>query len=77
MKNSLDTLGELSGLSKPVMNEILAEVKANHAKLNACPRHDFEPVLPTVALRTRFRCTNCGGEVDHHAWYWHEQGRRP
>lgn len=77
MKTALDTLSELSGLNRETMNDILLQVQANHAKLNACLRHDFEPIPPVKIVGQRYRCTHCGGEVDHHAWHWHEQGRRP
>jgi hypothetical protein len=76
LKSALDVLGDLSGLSKPALNEILEQVRANQALLNACARHEFEQVLPVVPLRQKYRCKRCGGEVDHHAWYWHQQGRR-
>lgn len=68
-------LGELSGLGRETMASIWEEVKSNHAKLNACQWHEFEPVLP-LATKPRYRCKNCGGEIDSSAFHWHEQGRR-
>lgn len=68
-------LGELSGLGRPAMVEIWEQVKANQAKLVACPWHEFEPVLP-LATKPRYRCLHCGGEVDAIRYHWHEQGRR-
>lgn len=76
--NSLDVIGNAVGLTPQTMREILAEVRANQAKLDACPRHDFE-ALPgdnAFGLAKKCRCIHCGGIVDRHAWYWHEQGRR-
>lgn len=70
-------MADLTGLSRQSMVELAEQVKANNALLNACAYHDFSPILPRVPLRQRYRCVNCGGEVDHHAWYWHQQGRRP
>lgn len=58
---------------------ILAEVRANHAKLNACLYHEFELIYgykPTDFKR-RYACVHCGGTIDGSAYYWHEQGRRP
>lgn len=70
-------LGELSGLGRPAMVEIWEQVKANHAKLNACPWHEFEAVpMSEAGLKRRYRCIHCGGEIDQHAHHWHEQGRR-
>lgn len=77
MTTALDVLGQVTGLSRDTMNEVLLQVQANHAKLNACARHDFAPIDPVKVMGQRYRCTHCAGEVDHHAWYWHEQGRRP
>lgn len=74
--DGLGVLGELSGLGRDTAMDIFAQVKANSAKLNACPRHDFSPIPPLRQLRQRYRCEHCGGEVDAHAYHWHEQGRR-
>lgn len=79
MSDSLDKLSQATGLTRSTMLEVLAEVKANSAKLDACPRHDFEPVPGARVVfgqPDRYRCRQCGGEVDRHAYYWHEQGRR-
>lgn len=75
--DSLDTLASATGLSRAAMLEIHEAVKANQALLNGCPYHEFSPILPRVPLRQRYRCINCGGEIDASAHYWHEQGRRP
>lgn len=76
MSDALDKLGALSGLGRQTMLEIAEQVKANHARLNGCARHEFALIPGGAPLRQKYRCTLCGGEVDHHAWYWHEQGRR-
>lgn len=68
-------LGELTGLGRETMVSLWEEVKANHAKLNACPWHEFEPIMQ-LATKPRYRCLNCGGEVDASAYHWHKQGRR-
>ena len=79
MADSLDTLSAATGLSRQTMLELAAQAKANVARLNACPWHDFEPVPGAKVVfgqPDRFRCQRCGGEIDRHAFYWHEQGRR-
>ena len=69
-------MSSVTGLPRKTVAEIAAEVKANHELLDACLYHEFSPILPRVKLGQRYRCIECGGEVDHHAWYWHERGRR-
>ena len=79
MTDSLDKLSQATGLKRGTMLEVWAEVKANGAKLEACQWHDFEPVpdaRQVFGQPDRYRCKRCGGEVDRHAFYWHEQGRR-
>lgn len=77
--DSLDQLATATGLSRGAMLELAAEVKANVARLNACPWHDFEPVPGARVVfgqPSRYRCRHCDGEIDRHAFHWHEQGRR-
>ena len=31
---------------------------------------------PALSMKQRHRCRRCGGEIDAHAYHWHEQGRR-
>jgi hypothetical protein len=57
---------------------IYEEVKANHAKLNACDRHDFEPVpkypdKPSHPLKD-YVCRRCGGRIDAIAHNWYQRG---
>jgi hypothetical protein len=77
MTAALDSLGRAVGLSTEAMLEIAAQVKGNSERLNACARHDFEPVPGKLKFGnpSRYRCKHCQGEVDNHAWYWHEKGR--
>lgn len=78
--NGLGVMSELTGLSRQTMQDLAAQVRANHGKLSACPHHNFVAVPGSATpsgLCQRYRCTWCEGEIDHHAWYWHEQGRRP
>lgn len=80
MSDSLDTLSTATGLSRETMLVLVAQAKANQQRLDACAWHDFEPA-PGAKLvfgqPGRYRCKHCGGEVDRHAFYWHEQERRP
>lgn len=78
--NALDVLGAVSGLGRPAVDSILAEVRANNAKLDACPRHDFVGVADGAIkckdglAYQRYRCTNCGGKVDSSAARWYRLG---
>lgn len=57
-------------ISKAEAQDILQNVRANHAKLEACPLHDFP-------LTTRFgqvSCTNCGGKTDNLHAMWYRRG---
>lgn len=74
--DGLAVLGELSGLGKSAAQDMLAQVQANRAKLNACQTHAFAPIPPFRALGQRYRCESCGGEIDAHAYYWFMEGRR-
>lgn len=79
MSDNLDKLATATGLKRETMVDIAERVKANSAKLAACPRHDFDPVPGARVVfgkPDQYRCQHCGGEVDRHAYYWHEQGRR-
>lgn len=78
--NVLDVLGEVSGLGRPTVNSILAEVRANMAKLDACPRHVFVGVFESAIkckdglAFQRYLCTRCGGSVDSSAARWYRLG---
>lgn len=79
MADSLDTLSAATGLSRGTMLELAAWAKTNQQRLSACPWHDFEP-LPGAKVvfgqPAKYRCKHCAGEIDRHAYHWHEQGRR-
>jgi hypothetical protein len=57
-----------------VAKQILAEVKANHAKLDGCPSHDFAEIEPRKVIGGRYRCANCGGDIDAIAYSWYTKG---
>lgn len=52
--------------------QLMLEVRANHARLGECARHDFQAFAAPAAspLAKRYRCSRCLGEVDGVAFYW-------
>lgn len=79
--DGVGVMADLTGLSRTSIADLAAEAKANSERLRSCPYHEFAPVqmapgVPMTPLRQRYRCIECGGEIDRHAWYWFEQGRR-
>ncbi|MEE4087532.1 hypothetical protein [Pseudomonas viridiflava] len=79
MSGARDVIERLTGFTPADADSILREVKANSAKLNACGYHAFveKPGQGDMVMGKRYVCSVCGGEVDHHAYYWHAKGRRP
>lgn len=64
-------------ITREQSRQILDEVKANIARLEACPGpHDFVPMQTRPAPRVRMQCTRCGGEVDSVNYAWYMRGRR-
>jgi hypothetical protein len=55
---------------------LLQQVQENHARMQACSRHNFEhhPTPLDQGIRRRYRCTACGGEIDAHAHFWWVRG---
>lgn len=43
---------------------ILAEIKANRARLDGCARHRFDLGDPPYKFGMKVTCTNCGGTLD-------------
>ena len=75
--DGIGVMSELTGMSRSKALDLWDRVKANQAKLDACQRHEFEPVsMSETGLRRRYCCQHCGGEVDAHAYHWYEMGRR-
>lgn len=75
MADSLDAISEASGIDRESMLALWAEVKANHAKLEACPRHAFIAMEPEPRrLSGKWRCASCGGEVEASAARWYRLG---
>lgn len=71
--NALEVLGKVSGLGTEDTKRIFEECRANQARLEACTRHDFEP----VDVDNRFgmyRCRRCGGKLDVLNVSWYNRG---
>jgi hypothetical protein len=61
----------VSILSRDEIKTLMEEVRANHAKLVACKRHEFFSGADTGG---RALCMHCGGTVDPIARHWYETG---
>jgi hypothetical protein len=59
---------------------ILADVRANIAKLHGCEHHDFhgipERAMPCKdgLLYRDYRCSRCGGKVSASDYRWYQRG---
>lgn len=71
--NGVGVMSDLTGLSQSAIEYIWNDVKANHAKLNACPSHDFDQPQPGQRQR---KCKACGGTVGMLEARWYELGLR-
>lgn len=71
--DAVDLLSKVSGVDRAEIMEILAGVKANHARLDACAGpHDFSiPERQVGSLVHEWRCTKCHGTVPtvERSWY--------
>lgn len=59
--NIVGVLAQVSGISKPEIMDIWAEVKANSAKREACPRHVFAG--GDVKMGQKVTCLACGATM--------------
>ena len=73
--NVLEALGKASGLDSGEVDRVFEDVKVNHAKLDACDGHDFEPCERIGELVRSYRCTRCDGVLDTIMRLWYERGR--
>ena len=83
---SIHDVAAMVGIDRKTSEEVLAEVKANSAKLNSCSRHDFSICLdrrtketiadpkPEQRLFARWQCSKCGGRVDGTSKHWYQLG---
>lgn len=55
---------------------LLAEVRANRLRLEACRVHHFKPVAGEEQriLTRRYRCSQCEGTVSAEAAHWYDRG---
>lgn len=73
--DGLEELGRVSGLGREEAAKIFEEVKANHARLDACAGpHDFVPHEHSGSLAVNWRCTKCQGILASVSKYWYEDG---
>lgn len=62
-------------MNKEEGKKLLADIRANNAKLNACSLHDFSiDATPERQIDKRWRCTRCGGEVFANSKTWYDKG---
>lgn len=65
--------------------EIMELVKENHARLCSCHLHEFVEIsegdldysgikYESRILGKKYKCTNCGGEVDSMTKHWYDKG---
>ena len=63
---------------KDPFTTILADVKANLARLESCkpvePAHNFVAVEPAKFLTGKYRCSYCGGEIGSREAIWYQHG---
>jgi hypothetical protein len=77
MTGGLGQLSRLTKLPEPELLAIAAQVKANTKALEECRPgpHDFSvDTTPDRTIGKRWKCSKCGGEVDHGIKVWYEKG---
>lgn len=75
--NAVETISKVTGMSKPEVDSVFQEVKANQRKLESCIRpHDFSICLdrrtkqpidnptPQQHFGAKWQCSKCDGIVD-------------
>lgn len=73
MTEQIQKLAQRTGIPKASLLSIWDEVKANHAKLDGCVRHDFG-TADDRKLGARYACRACGGWADASAVTWYSRG---
>jgi hypothetical protein len=68
-------MAAVTGMPRDEIVKLAQIARENVAKLSVCTGHAFEAIGPIQPLRTRYRCANCGGDVDSSAYRWYTQGR--
>ena len=60
-------------LDRGEMKKLWEEVKANHARLRACPGpHDFGALAPLMLAK--YTCSKCKGTITGNDRYWYDKG---
>ena len=54
--------------------KLLADIRANQDKLNACPLHAFDLPIDSIRFGAKWTCKNCGGTMDGIAVLHYAQG---
>ncbi|HHL0959906.1 TPA: hypothetical protein ACQVH3_004680 [Serratia marcescens] len=77
--NGVSLMSELTGMPEGAVKSLIQQVQENQHKLEACQYHEFEQSKQTSPQSSithqKYVCRNCGGEVSHQQWRWHEIGR--
>lgn len=60
MTDARDILSKATGIAKADIDDIWVEVKANHARLKSCAKHQYEGGQ-IKKLGAKYACKNCGG----------------
>lgn len=83
---TIHQVGELFGIPSVETTAIIAEVRANSARLEQCPCHDFnlcqdrhtkqftENPTPWQRFGAKWLCAHCGGTVSGQEKLWYERG---
>ena len=63
-----------TGLGKNEIRKIWEDVKANHARLDGCERHEFVDIHEIGKGSAKYLCIRCGGTIDAIAHAWYQRG---
>lgn len=72
--DGLGVMADLTNRPRADMVSLWEEVKANHAKLQDCQRHDFVWPAGTVPMNAKVICRACTGWVSPSDARWYELG---
>ncbi len=56
------------------MRRLLDAIIANNNVLEECSRHSFDIDISKRVADKRWKCSNCGGELDDSRKSWYEKG---
>ncbi|MFY9479159.1 MAG: hypothetical protein WAQ08_16055 [Aquabacterium sp.] len=72
--DGLGVMADLTNRPRADMDALWAEVKANHAKLQACRRHDFVRPAGIVPINAKLTCRACDGWASPSDARWYDLG---